>query len=539
MQALRSWVRVFSLLLSLPRSTGAACVAVCAALLATGCVTLPPRTGHDGSYSQAPRTFAGPASRETPDRGRLGAASGTSSSAAEDEERIRRGRSPRMPVGTAMLPDSMAVLAVESRLVEGDAFEKLLVYAGLPIEDLPMRVNPLTPDEAARVLSVLLNKPLTLGNFPPRMGASFLLREVLERGEVSREELLSRVERFVRVAVLRPDGYLAWVRNGATQQKVAPVKMKDGVLRAHAFELGRFYTGQGGAFRLLDVGLREADGRVLAELHDDADAVSRTLDGAEEAFVELYHALGQFFTRPLDSLAALKNLPAGVAALIASSPEYWDHFRYMTAGEQLKAAARLSTSLLVAGGGSRAVTRTLGRGLGGAEGLAPVLSLSAGGTLALERVAIPAGMAVTVVGAGAGGVYVLSVASGGSTPGAEESRGGAGPTKDGAPRVLGRLWRYPEVIDPRTGRTIPFPNGSLTRVSRSHRVSWGVDERAAFIREWYERGYPTPRGGWDAYDIHHIRPREFGGSNDFWNLVPVERTTHQELFNAFWRDYLE
>ncbi|QSQ21132.1 HNH endonuclease [Pyxidicoccus parkwayensis] len=439
-----------------------------------------------------------------------------------------------------MSPTDLAVLAVETGMLEVDAFEKLLVYAGLdPTEDLPVRVNPLTPDEAARVLGLLLNKPLTLGNFPPRMGASFLLREVLEGGEVSRQELLRRVERFSGVAVLRPDGYLAWVRNGATQQRVAPVELKDGALLAHQFELGRFYSGRGGAFRLLDARLREANGRVLAEVYDDADVVGRTLDGSEEAFVELYHAMGQFLSHPLDSLAALKNLPAGVAALIASSPEYWERFRYMTAGEQMKAAAKLTASLLVAGSGSGAATRTMRGVLGGAEGMVPVLSLSALGTLALERAAIPAGMVATAVGAGVGSVYVLSIASGGGDPKAEGSRADVESAKEGASRVLGRLWRYPEVIDPRTARKIPFPNGSLKRVPKNQRVSWGTDERAAFIREWYERRYPTPRGGWGAYDIHHIRPRELGGTNDFWNLVPVERTTHQELFNAFWRDYVE
>lgn len=99
------------------------------------------------------------------------------------------------------------------------------------------------------MLGVLLGKPVTLAHFPPRMAASYLLREVLERGELSREELLRRVERFSRVAVLRPDGYLAWVVDGKTQQKVAPVEWRDGAFRAHGFELGRFYTSLSGVFR--------------------------------------------------------------------------------------------------------------------------------------------------------------------------------------------------------------------------------------------------------------------------------------------------
>jgi len=50
-------------------------------------------------------------------------------------------------------PGDLAVLAVESGLVEVDAFEELLVYAGLePTGELPLRVNPFTPQEAAELL---------------------------------------------------------------------------------------------------------------------------------------------------------------------------------------------------------------------------------------------------------------------------------------------------------------------------------------------------------------------------------------------------
>jgi hypothetical protein len=83
------------------------------------------------------------------------------------------------------------------------------------------------------------------------MAAGHLLREVLEGGAASRGELLRRVERFTGVAVLRPDGYPAWTRSGRTQQLVAPVQWRDGALRAGPFELGRFYSGRGEAFRCL------------------------------------------------------------------------------------------------------------------------------------------------------------------------------------------------------------------------------------------------------------------------------------------------
>jgi RHS repeat-associated protein len=93
---------------------------------------------------------------------------------------------------------------------------------------------------------------------------------------------------------------------------------------------------------------------------------------------------------------------------------------------------------------------------------------------------------------------------------------------------------YPRVPDPRTGEPIPTPTLPVARVPVEDRALWGARERGAFIKEWYEQGYSTPEGGWANYDIHHITPREYGGTNDFNNLVPVLRGTHQQEFNAWW-----
>ncbi|WP_409265234.1 RHS repeat-associated core domain-containing protein [Pseudomonas sp. KCJK8521] len=106
-------------------------------------------------------------------------------------------------------------------------------------------------------------------------------------------------------------------------------------------------------------------------------------------------------------------------------------------------------------------------------------------------------------------------------------------------RLRATLRLYPKVTDPRTGRSIPFPTQIGGKIPTADRVSWGATERGAFIKDWYDKGYATPRGGWAEYDIHHIKPREYGGDNTFWNLVPVQRKTHQELFNTFWRNYNE
>ena len=95
---------------------------------------------------------------------------------------------------------------------------------------------------------------------------------------------------------------------------------------------------------------------------------------------------------------------------------------------------------------------------------------------------------------------------------------------------------YPRAIDPRTGKEIPLPGGDLKPVPEDQRVSYdGRADKAAYIKEWYDRGYDTPEGGWGNYELHHILPREFGGTNDFDNLVPLTEGAHK-LFTAFWRN---
>ncbi|QRK07182.1 hypothetical protein JQX13_45250 [Archangium violaceum] len=375
-----------------------------AVVLSTGCITVTPPAGRGMLLDRNPRASPGLAGEVRGD-----AQYAATGSNAPTRLLRRRGERVQGTEVAMVSPAEMAVRAVASGAVQVDAFEHLLALAGLDnFNDLPPRGAPLSPQEAARVLTVLMNKPVTLGSFPPRMAACYLLREVLEGGDVSREELLRRVERFKTVAVLRPDGYLAWTLNGRTQQKVGPVEWKEEAFRAGSFELGRFYTVSGWVFRQEDAQLRPLmEGPPLAEVYDDADYIGRSLDGAEEAFVELYHAMGHLLTRPLDSIAALQHLPAGIAALIASSPEYLERFRYMTRGEQVKATSKLLTNLIVTFGTAGGTTSTLTRALGGLEATVPVLSLSADGLLAVRSVAVPVGKAATVLSGGPGAAIIL------------------------------------------------------------------------------------------------------------------------------------
>ena len=361
-----------------------------AALLITGCVTLesPPAQGRLLRYTPG-------ASLET-----------TAASTKEKGQPVRKA-------------------AVSGAAAEHERWEQLLTNAGWDEREArPLPGGGLTPAQAERLLKVLLNKPVTLGTFPARMAVGHLLRRALEHGELSPGELQRWVERFSRIAVLRPDGYLAWVRDGRTQQKVAPVEWRDGAFRARRFELGRFYVSNGFVFRLANEHLEPLERPVLVEVYDDADYLSRSLDGAEAAFVKLAFALGQLLTRPVDSLVALKDLPAGVAALIASSPEYLERFRHMTRGEQIQVAAELATTLLVTKGTASGATRTVTGATAAIETTVPVLALSAEGRLVLERVALPTAQAARALSGGPGAAVLLHRAN---TSGAAAPSSGRGP----------------------------------------------------------------------------------------------------------------
>jgi RHS repeat-associated protein len=96
---------------------------------------------------------------------------------------------------------------------------------------------------------------------------------------------------------------------------------------------------------------------------------------------------------------------------------------------------------------------------------------------------------------------------------------------------------YPSFIDPRTGNEIPLPSGPLARVPKQLRTSYdGSGDRDAYIKQWYALGFSTPAGGWSGvlWHLHHIRPLEFGGTNDFWNMVPLSPLVHQQ-YTEWWK----
>jgi hypothetical protein len=348
-------------------------------------------------------------------------------------------------------PTGMVTRAVLGGLRQTDTFEQVLGLAGLDTpEAFPWPEAPLTPEDAAALYDVLLDKPVSLAQFGPRLVASFLLREAMEgEEELPQGVLLQRVQRFQGLAVLRPDGYLAWALTGQTQQHVADVEWKDGAFRAHAFEVGHFYSGRNAlAFFPVDEQLRERkQAGVLAEVYDDADVLSRVLDGAEASYVELALSIGKLVSHPLQSAADLEQLPSALAALLENSPEYLERFRLMTRGEQIRALSKLSTTLLSTYGAVGGTTRTVtavGQGLEAVS--VPALTLTAEGALAMERVVVPAGRVVTALSGGPGAAIILQQVNDSARrgqPTAPEGPGEWGPAKESMSK---RAARYQEQI---------------------------------------------------------------------------------------------
>lgn len=324
------------------------------------------------------------------------------------------------PEAPATLPVASLERRVSGRLVKGDALVEVLLRAGLADAEARLPAEaPLSPEAAAALFDALLAAPVTVGGFGPRLAASRLLREVMEADvEVPRAQLLERLKRFERLAVLRPDGYLARALTGTARQRAGEVQWREGAFRAGRFEVGAFYSSAMGVWRPVDAQLQlPFDSPVLGDVLPDGDALHREVDGEDGTFIELVLVLGQLLTRSGDSLVALSQLPEGLATLITSSPGYLERFRGMTHGEQVKVLSKLTTVLLATWGTASGTTRTLAAlGHGWEATRVPVLSLNMEGVLVMERATVRAGQSVTRLGAPPGAAVILPMGVGGRAP---------------------------------------------------------------------------------------------------------------------------
>lgn len=318
---------------------------------------------------------------------------------------------------------------IESSLVDVDYFQGLLVRAGVPPRALPESGRQLTPEDAARLLSWLLEANVPLRDFGPwRMAAHLLWEAALGKAPVSREALYERMRRFHSLLVLRPDGYLVRATTGRAVQHVGQVHFINGTLRAEGFQAGPFYMPRSRFLYPVDDSLEIHPDAMLAGVYQPEEGtLGPAAEGMGQAVMDAVSGLVTLVLHPIDSLAGLAQLPEAVRALIENSPLYWQHFQAMSHGGQVRAVSRLLTNVLITcgtagAGGARALSA--GNKLGKLR--VPVISLSGEGALALRMVAVPAGQLVTAVGTGANAVYILHMAHAGASAAGGGGSGGAG-----------------------------------------------------------------------------------------------------------------
>jgi len=309
--------------------------------------------------------------------------------------------------GLGLLVAAVLLLPPMARATGAGDFQVLLRHTGLPQELHLPAGQPLSSESAQALWRGLLQTPATLGTFAPRTTLAWLLREPLaSRQPLSASELHTRTARFLRLVVVRPDGYATTALTGRPLAHLGRPTLFRGELYAQGLRVGAFHFEEAGVFYAVDESLRK-QGLPIGELPLGRDPATAALLGAEDALVEVVKGLAALLTEPVRTVEGLAQLPSALAGLLASSPEYFARYGAMSLEDQVREAARLATHVLTLYGGAA----TAGPRLATAARV-PVLGVSAQGALVVRELALPVGAVTVSVGAGAVGASVVLMAQG-------------------------------------------------------------------------------------------------------------------------------
>ncbi|WP_224243053.1 Tox-REase-5 domain-containing protein [Hyalangium gracile] len=339
--------------------------------------------------------------------------------------RVRQDR--RASFRSAPAPSRGELGPIEARLLDTDYFFGLLVRAGVPPSELPDDRSQLSPEDATRLMNLVLAADVPLRDFGPwRMAAQLLLEVMESTTPVPRQRLHERMRRFAPLLVLRPDGCLVRATTGKPVQRIGEVRFDKGALRAEGFEVGPFYLLRQRFLYPVDGSLEIHPDTALAGVYaPDEGTLGPLVEGAGQAVIDNVVGIVSLVLHQLDSLEGLARLPSAVRLLLENSPQYYAHFQELPHGEQVRIVSKLLTNVaLVCGTAGAGTSRALSAGSKLGRLRVPVLSLSGQGALAFSRVAIPVDRMVTAVSAAPGALYILHMASGGA--------GGEGGGQDGA-----------------------------------------------------------------------------------------------------------
>ncbi|TKD02731.1 DUF4157 domain-containing protein [Polyangium fumosum] len=295
--------------------------------------------------------------------------------------------------------------------------QALLAHSNQTFQGTEMSVG-----EAERLVTAITKTQATLSAYGPRLLALRLLGQIVSGGgSVSVTTLAAWIRDYKSITVMRPDGYLARVIDGAALQRFGDVEFNDGRLTAGYLDVGAFYYSDQGVLYQMDEMLQRT-GSPVGELGLDHDLPNKVLDGVADAGVAMASGLYKLLRHPIQSIEDLKHLPSAVVFLIMSAPIYWDRFKAMPLGDQVREVSRIVTTLVTLYGSAAGTTTRLSAATADIGSISiKALTLGENGTLAVSTVSVPVGAMATAMSGGPGGVFILHMANqsgsgGGSKP---------------------------------------------------------------------------------------------------------------------------
>ncbi|PAD17369.1 HNH endonuclease signature motif containing protein [Shouchella clausii] len=96
---------------------------------------------------------------------------------------------------------------------------------------------------------------------------------------------------------------------------------------------------------------------------------------------------------------------------------------------------------------------------------------------------------------------------------------------------------YPQYYNSHNKRYMPAPaRADMKVVPADKRTERDKNIRDKYIK-WYIGQYGDPKISWKAYDLHHVIPLEYGGTNAMNNLFHLPRDFHQKKVTPWWNAY--
>ncbi|WP_106769090.1 HNH endonuclease [Paenibacillus faecalis] len=92
---------------------------------------------------------------------------------------------------------------------------------------------------------------------------------------------------------------------------------------------------------------------------------------------------------------------------------------------------------------------------------------------------------------------------------------------------------YPVYTDPASKKVMKEP--ARADWARVPSVKWTTHDRNKYI-QWYNKKYPNVYD-WNKNHVHHMRPRNLGGTNDYSNLIPLPKTFHTGTVSPWFTRY--